>query len=390
MVPSKLSTLRRVASSRRALTCTSIVCVPAVGADPRKTWARQTDVAGLEHDRLDLVLHGSLYPAAQVHLYDHLTPEERKLEIKPPKGPNDDAHKKSAEDFAAGEAFVADFGIVEWAERFLQLVQRHRQAQCTDQRPILFICHSTGGIVVKQALSKKTAKGQTNIAAFCLGVVFFATPHHGSSVLSEPEYVQTVQTHLGLKWEMSETLRNDFLLRSKDLETLNYRFAVNVVGVKIYSYVESDDTNMAVLSTNHSGGETLTTIRQCVVDSRSGKLGTSEVPMEDEEVIQLSTTHVGAPRFTDEDTLYGIFIDEITSFVKGFSAEERAAYHALNNDIMTGTEVDVHQFYVVGTHGEQGLMKILTAHPSLQTFLELGPSRCKTLSELLFPMLCHL
>ncbi len=198
----------------------SIICVPAIGADPRKTWERQTDSAGFERRRLDYVLHDRLYPAAQVHLYDHLTRQERSLEVKPPRGPHDEAHKKSAEEFAAGEASVAAFGVAEWADRFLEIVQEHRRAQRTDQRPILFICHSTGGIVVKHALalSKKDAKGQNSIAACCLGVTFFSTPHRGSSVLSEPEYVQTVQIHLGLKWEMSETLRQDFLLRSVDLE----------------------------------------------------------------------------------------------------------------------------------------------------------------------------
>lgn len=202
----------------QTLTCRSIVCVPAIGADPRKTWERQTDSAGFEHRRLDYVLHDRLYPAAQVHLYDHLTRQERDLEVKPPQGPNDQAHKRSAEDFAAGEELVAGYGVAEWADRFLKIVQEHRRAQRTDWRPILFICHSTGGIVVKQALSKKNAEGQNRIAACCLGVTFFSTPHHGSSVLSEPEYVQTVQNRLGLKWEMSENLRHDFLLRNTDLE----------------------------------------------------------------------------------------------------------------------------------------------------------------------------
>ena len=196
------------------LTCRSIVCVPAIGADPRKTWERQTDTAGFEHRRLDYVLHDRLFPAARVHLYDHLTRQERGLELKPPEGPNDSAHKRSAEEFAAGEAQVAAFGVAEWADRFFEIVQKHRR----DERPILFICHSTGGIVVKQALSKKNTDGQNSIASCCLGVTFFSAPHHGSSVLSDPEYVQTVRNHLGLKWEMSETLRQDFVLRSADLE----------------------------------------------------------------------------------------------------------------------------------------------------------------------------
>ena len=132
-------------------------------------------------------------------------------------------------------------------------------------------------------------------------------------------------------------------------------------------------TDLTVMSER----QTLTTVQLCVVDSRSSKLSTSKVPVEDEEIIQLNSTHVGAPRFIDEDKLYSFYIEEICSFVKGSSAEERDAYHQLNNNnIMTGIEVDVHQFYVVGPGGEPGSIKILSAHPTLQTFLEQGPKKC--------------
>ena len=344
--------------------------VPAIGADPRKTWERQTGDSRIKSRRLDYAIRDRLYSAVQVHLYDHLTPEERELEKKPHEDPT---HQKSAEAYAQAEAAVAEYGVADWANRFLRILTDHRRTQGTDQRPILFISHSTGGIVVKHVLSKKP-EGE-NIAALCLGITFFATPHHGSSVLSEPEYVQTVQMHLGLKWEMSETLRNDFTLRNIDLESLNNKFALNVVGLKIYSYVEISDTYLLV-PTNDTSGETLIPITECIVDSRSGKLGTGELPFENEEVIPLNTTHVGAPVFRDEDVLYGYYLDEITAFVKGFSAVERAAYHALNRHIMTHTKVEVHQFYLARTQDEQGSVKILSAHPSLQKFLEQGPVEC--------------
>ena len=131
---------------------------------------------------------------------------------------------------------------------------------------------------------------------------------------------------MGLKWEMSVKLRRDFLLRNPDLEKLNYQFAKSVTGVKIKSYVESNDTSLTVLSKTEKGGKAPTTIRLCIVDSRSGKLSTSDSPVEDEEIIQLNTTHVGAPRFMGESTLYALYIDEIATLVKGFSKEERAAY----------------------------------------------------------------
>ena len=285
----------------------------------------------------------------------------------------DPTHQRTAKAYAEAESAVAEYGVRDWADRFLRILTEHRRTQGTDKRPILFISHSTGGIVVKHVLSKKP-EGE-KIAAPCLGITFFATPHHGSSVLSKAEYVQNVQTQLGLKWEMSETLRNDFTLRNVDLDNLNNKFALNVVGLKIYSYVEISDTILMV-PTNDTSGETLIPVRECIVDSRSGKLGTPELPYEDEEVIPLNTTHVGAPIFKDEDVLYGYYLEEITAFVKGFSLQERAEYHTLNRDIMTHTKVEVHQFYLAGTQGEPGSVKILTAHPSLQKFLDQGPAEC--------------
>ena len=345
--------------------------VPAIGADPRETWSLQTgDSANQQSRRLDYAIRDRLHPAVQAHLYDHLTPTERSLVVKPHEDPT---HQDSAEASARAESAVAEYGVADWADRLLRVLTDQRRTQRTDQRPILFISHSTGGIVVKHVLSKKP-EGE-NIAKHCLGITFFATPHHGSSVLSKAEYVQNVKTQLGLKWEMSETLRNDFTLRNIDLEDLNNKFALNVVGLKIYSYVEISDTYLLV-PTNDTSGETLIPVRECIVDSRSGKLGTPELPFEDEEVIPLNTTHVGTPVFKDEDVLYGYYLDEISAFVRGFSAEEREAYQALNHDIMTGTKVDVHQFYLAGTQGEPGSVKILTAHPSLQKFLEQGPTEC--------------
>lgn len=188
----------------RVLTSLSIVCVPAIGADPRATWVRPHPHQG---QRLDSVLLDRCFPSAQPHLYDHLTPDERKVEIKAPRGMNDFEHQKSTEAFARVEEAVADYGVVEWANRLLAVVRHYRHGQETQRRPIVFICHSTGGTVVKQALAAKSADVSSDLAGICLGVIFFSTPHHGSSVLSGPEYCKTVTDCLGLKFDMSETLR---------------------------------------------------------------------------------------------------------------------------------------------------------------------------------------
>lgn len=346
----------------------SLVFVPAIGADPKATWSRQPDSLG-EEERLDIILHDLLSPNAHVLLYDHLTPNER-AQGRAPERSSLDEQRRRAHALAQAETAVAGYGVIDWADRLLTVIRDYRNHHKTIKRPIIFICHSTGGIVVKHALIKKD--GQHELANLCLGVTFFATPHHGSKVLSDSQYIRTVEQHLGLKWEMSKRLRDDFLLRSPDLEDLNYKFALSsVVGMKIHSYVETADTFLEVLSSDDSGGESRTVIRVCIVDIRSGRLGTAEAPVEEEEMVKVNTTHAGMPRFTNQDAQYRIYLQEITSLVRGYHGEERLEYQKMNKIIMTGIKVDVHQFY-----GEQGSIQILSTHPTLQSFLELGPAKC--------------
>lgn len=175
---------------------------------------------------------------------------------------------------------------------------------------------------------------------------------------------------------MAERLRKDFSLQTPHRELLNYKFAVAAMGIKIYSYVEKQDTKLQVLSTIDAGGESIVEVNLCVVDNRSAKLGNADVPVEEEEVIELNTTHVGVARFTKEETLRRLYVDELVLFLEGFSIEERSAHDKLNNDIINDVKMDVHQFYRTGTKGEPASTKIITGHPSLKFFLDHGPSEC--------------
>lgn len=175
---------------------------------------------------------------------------------------------------------------------------------------------------------------------------------------------------------MPQRLRQEFSLKNPDLELLNYRFAVTAIGVKVYSYIETRDTELQVLSTGDSAGETLTSISLCIVDGRSAKLGTTDIPVEDEEVIPLNSTHTGAPKFSGEDILHDLFIDELASLIQGFSADERAAYQNLTSGIMTDLKVDIHQFYESRNAGKPTSMKVWSEYPSLKLFFDLGPTAC--------------
>ncbi|MGY6708700.1 MAG: ABC-three component system protein [Rhizobiaceae bacterium] len=81
--------------------------------------------------------------------------------------------------------------FAQWAKKEMNLYDRAKNvletlASCEfGSRPIVFICHSLGGLLVKQLL--RTARESTDedwqrIGERCVGVIFIATPHNGSSL----------------------------------------------------------------------------------------------------------------------------------------------------------------------------------------------------------------
>ncbi|PGH02526.1 hypothetical protein AJ80_08837 [Polytolypa hystricis UAMH7299] len=85
-----------------------------------------------------------------------------------------------------GRATSAD-RILEHARTLVEDLQSDRELENATERPIIFVCHSLGGIVVKKALtfsswqtSPKCARLHT-IYTCTYGILFFGTPHNGSS-----------------------------------------------------------------------------------------------------------------------------------------------------------------------------------------------------------------
>ncbi|KAL8811206.1 MAG: hypothetical protein Q9200_001989 [Gallowayella weberi] len=286
----------------------NIVCVPAIGADPRVTWS--TDPP--DHHGVLQQLH-RLLPLADIVLYDHLTPDERGIEVKAQK---DAGHKSTAVAFAVAEERVARYGIQEWADRFLRAFWKQFQSN------------------------------------------------------------ESIRGNLQLKWQMSEKLRQSLSLASEELRILNYNFAKAAIGIRIFSYIETRETELNVLSSSDASGEFLTRVHVCIVAERSAILNTAECSVEEEEVVGLNLKHTAFPRFQEEAFLCTNFAEKMAAFVRSLDAEERAAHAALVSSIVDGIRVDVHQFYEIGEQEATASMKVWSAQPSLRDFWKYGPDAC--------------
>ncbi|MCJ1473686.1 hypothetical protein MMC13_002337 [Lambiella insularis] len=348
-----------------------IVGVPAVLGDPFKTWNTTRDHH--PYQWLGPGLQAEI-PSARVLLYDHLEPHERSMELKPI---GHAEHKATSEAYAAVQLRLGQYGIDEWAERFHETVRKSRDSASLKRRPIVFICHSTGGVVVKRALTRKLqGKGETSLSSICLGIAFFGTPHHGSRVLSKLEFATPVKNKMNLRFEMSEHLQAEFALQHPELEAGNHRFGAASLGIKIWNYIETKDTQLKVLVSAEGGGEFLTKVNLLVVDDSSAKMTTAEVLIEEEDVHYMNTNHVGLARFADDHGLRSDFCEDLKAYIKSTSAQDRATHHALTTSIMTDIKVDVHQFYAMDVDSDAIAMGVWSVRPNLQDYLELGPDEC--------------
>ena len=92
---------------------TSIIAIPAVGADPQITW-------GSGDDQWLLELHKEI-PNTILLQYDHLTDSERRS-FETAAGPRD------LEDDASANTLerLKDFKVEDWSNRFLQTLEKER------------------------------------------------------------------------------------------------------------------------------------------------------------------------------------------------------------------------------------------------------------------------
>ena len=72
------------------------------------------------------------------------------------------------------------------AQTLVAELQADRSLEACEKRPILFVCHGLGGILVKKALAYSSTRTSKNVAHLhsifvsTYGILFFGTPHHGA------------------------------------------------------------------------------------------------------------------------------------------------------------------------------------------------------------------
>lgn len=122
------------------------------------------------------------------------------------------------------------------------------------KRPLIFIAHSLGGIIVKQALvwAHREPRYQS-IKDHTLGIVFFGTPHRGSGKANYGKTLANVAA--GVMHKPKSKLIDALQSNSDTLMTLTREFKFDAPNIQIMTFYETKPMSIfsSLVSVRHSG-----------------------------------------------------------------------------------------------------------------------------------------
>ncbi|OAL46969.1 hypothetical protein IQ07DRAFT_516802, partial [Pyrenochaeta sp. DS3sAY3a] len=133
--------------------------------------------------------------------------------------------------FTDSKSRIRDFASL-LLEKLAQLQRR------TKDPKIIFVCHSLGGIILKQALIMANERGRYSaVGKSATGVIFLGTPHRGSDVAFWSKTVEKI-----VNFELLDANRTDLLKtlepKSIELGDICSMFVERAVPLQIFTIYE--------------------------------------------------------------------------------------------------------------------------------------------------------
>lgn len=141
----------------------------------------------------------------------------------------------SAVQFSKSVSDVYDF-----ADQLLEGVLAVRASEYELQRPLIFICHSLGGIVFKQALVRAHESPRyAEIIPRIKGVFFFGTPHRGSDMAKWASMLAAILKAASISSSTNTGLSKDLIPGSRILTNISRSFVQRSSQLRIFSFYET-------------------------------------------------------------------------------------------------------------------------------------------------------
>jgi tetratricopeptide (TPR) repeat protein len=212
-----------------ALTYSSIIAIHGLGANPNTTWVSTTNAEDGTVKKVnwpkDSDMLPSLIPHARIWAFCY---DSRWL----------------------GEAPIQQLDSL--GDHLLILIHQNRPSQDDRQKPIVFIAHSFGGIVLEAALTSTAIEQYRHILKASTGAIFLGTPFRGSPSVQQARLIADAAKVLG--YGSSKTLLDSLLPTSEKMANLLSAFTKTAVveNLRIVCFFEQLKTtvlrNMGLLS----------------------------------------------------------------------------------------------------------------------------------------------
>ena len=361
--------------------------MPAVGADPKRTWIPY--LLQRPRERTKPLSIPDLSASSPKAPYNAWSPKSiiTDLSDKPPPSPQDidqDGRDTSHGPWpitdlrgqvSQARILLYDHKVLEEGDtletlaedllrRLCQVSVRRAASNLNDPlrkpRPLFFICHSTGGLVAKKALLlANQRKIFASIANDCYSMTFIATPHQGSAFLSSDEFWPSVCQVMRLR-DIPQSVKQQFRLASEELRSMADDFRHWSTDLRINTFYETADSDLAFRPANddipRSYHVPIASVSSAIMD------------LEHEAETPLSSDHVGCATFEGDDDTFDNFVLELREAVQ--IAADLAKIKTYSMDLEADVRVEVNGFF----EDEASSVKLWTARHSLTEFLERGPS----------------
>lgn len=242
-------------------------------------------------------------------------------------------------------------------------------------RPLFFICHSIGGLVVKVALT--LAHGHSryqSIVESCHGVTFFATPHYGSIHLFMDDFKSSIQELLDLSTPLPSSLTRQMNLDDPILQRIDGNFKQLAGEFQLWTFYETEDSLLD--SSSRTTGSKGIQYTAPITPMRSAILGVRH-----EKVYALRSTHAECAWFEDQDRhILDPYLQNLCHAIsKAATIHSQHRFNTLHQrlspkDLESEVRIEVHGFYENKVPaGVETIVRLLVIKQSLEKLLFRGP-----------------
>ncbi|KAI1169925.1 hypothetical protein F4777DRAFT_571265 [Nemania sp. FL0916] len=352
-------------------TTVDIVAVPCIGASPVDTWARDPLCEGyfafppateLEHYSTVKELPASSVLTPTIN---RVLPKASHLWIR--QGIRKEASKARVLLYRHREVFEG-MTIQSAADDLLEQLAKIR-AGLKKSRPIFFICHSIGGLVVKSALVKARENDRLRPLMYdCHGATFFATPHRGSSYLSMPTLREGIQQLLFLEKPLPRSITGGLRLEHKPLLKLHDKFLDIASELRLWTFYETVDSQLSGLDT--SGFDEIH-FSAPITSIKSGLIGSRA-----EQALSLESDHARCASFGPSNL--HIMHSYLFSLGEAIRKAEELSSNFVHTplDLASKVKVELIGFYDDADSEADRNIRLYVARNYLDRFLEKGPENC--------------